>query len=68
MSLNGKREGFQREDLLALAQTAGIKKGRAADMIQQVKAAGQRWPDFAELAGIPESRMQEISKRHRLAI
>jgi hypothetical protein len=60
MSINGKREGFKREDLLALAGTAGIKKMRANQILDRVIAAVRRWPDFAAKAGVPDSRVHEI--------
>jgi serine/threonine-protein kinase HipA len=60
MSINGKREGFKREDLLALAGTAGIKKMRANQILDRVIAAVRRWPDFATKAGVPDSRVHEI--------
>ncbi len=36
MSVNGKRDGFEHEDLLALAKAADIKKARAEQMINRV--------------------------------
>ena len=60
MSVNGKREGFEREDLLALARAADIKKARAEQMIDRVLDAVRRWPDFAGEAGVADARIREI--------
>jgi serine/threonine-protein kinase HipA len=65
MSVNGKRDGFEREDLLALANAANIKKVRANQMVDCVIEAVDRWPDFARKAGVADARIQEIQK-HQL--
>ncbi len=65
MSINGKREGVEREDLLALATAAGIKKPRGSEILDRVIDAVHRWPRFAEAAGVPEKRVDEI-QRHQL--
>ena len=65
MSINGKREGFEREDLLALASTAGIKKARASQMLDRIIETVRRWPYFAGEAGVPDRRIDEIqSNQH----
>jgi serine/threonine-protein kinase HipA len=66
MSINGKREGFEREDLLALASAAGIKRARASQMLDRVIEAVHRWPDFAGEAEVPDRRVNEI-QRHQHA-
>jgi len=60
MSVNGKRDGFKREDLLALAKAADIKKARAEQMVQRVIEAVRRWPDFAGEAGINDEQVKKI--------
>jgi serine/threonine-protein kinase HipA len=65
MSVNGKRNGFQRADLIALAAAADIKKVRAEQMIQRVIDAVRRWPDFAGEAGVPDTRMKQIQTTQR---
>jgi len=60
MSVNGKRDGFMREDLLALAKVADIKKVRAEQMVDRVIEAVRRWPDFAGEAGVSDARIKEI--------
>ena len=65
MSVNGKRDGFNREDLLALANVADIKTPRAHQMIDRVIEVFLRWPDFAAEAGISDERVREIQARQR---
>ena len=62
MSINGKRDSFSREDLIALAKTAGIKESQANEMIYQVIHAVEDWPKFAEMAGVGEARMEQIQR------
>lgn len=65
MSINGKRKGFEREDLLALANAAGIKRTRAGQMLDKVIEVVRRWPDFAGKAGVPDKRANEIQRNQR---
>jgi serine/threonine-protein kinase HipA len=65
MSINGKRDAFVLDDLLALAETGGIKKARATGIIDEVDKAVGRWPEFAAEAGIPEAPANRIQNAHR---
>jgi serine/threonine-protein kinase HipA len=65
MSVNGKRDRFEREDLLALANVADIKKARANQMIDRVIEAVRLWPDFAKKAGVADARVMEIQTNQR---
>ena len=65
MSVNGRRDGFEREDLLALAKAADIKKARAEQMIQRVIEVVRRWPDFAGKAGVNDEQVKKIQESHR---
>jgi serine/threonine-protein kinase HipA len=68
MSMNGKRDGFMREDLLALAKAADIKKARAEQMIQRVIEAVRRWPDFAGEAGVNDEQVKRVRASHRTSL
>ena len=68
MSLAGKRRGFERADLLRLAETSGLKMPRAARVIEEVLEAGADWPRFAAEAGVGKRDMQRIRKTHRLGL
>lgn len=63
MSLNGKRDHFTKEDLLAMGNTIGIVKPE--DIIQKVVAAVESWPLFAKQAGVKKAVTAEIAKNHR---
>lgn len=66
MTLNGKRDGFVQEDFAACAKAAGMKRGRAAKIIEEVQAAVKRWPEFAAEARLAGDWRDKIQKTHRL--
>ena len=66
MSINGKRDAFTREDLIQLANQAGIKKSPAMGMLERVTIAVRGWANFAEQAEIPKKRVDQIAKSHRI--
>ncbi|WP_444889884.1 type II toxin-antitoxin system HipA family toxin [Microbulbifer sp. DLAB2-AA] len=63
MSINGKRDHFQLEDLLAVGRAISIK--RPMDIIEEVAAAVKQWQGFAEHAGVSESWTVEINQNLR---
>lgn len=65
MSVNGKRDGFDAEDFLAVAEHANLRPRKAEAIIQEVREAVQRWPRYAELAGIDGPTIKSIGKAHR---
>lgn len=50
LSINGKRSGITRYDLLALAEGVNVKK--AGHVIDEVQAVVNRWPEYAEEVGV----------------
>jgi len=68
MSLNGKRDGFDRGDFRALERTASIKRGRADAILDEVIAAVSRWREFADQAEVDPVLTDEAERHHRLAL
>ncbi len=68
MSLSGKRRGFQRADLLRLAETSGLKTVRARRVVGRVLDAVADWPSFASEAGVKKRDLQRIRRTHRLEL
>lgn len=62
MSVNGRRDGIRREDLLALAGAAGIKKTRANQNFDRVVSVVRRWPEFASKAAVPEQKLRAVQR------
>jgi serine/threonine-protein kinase HipA len=65
MTLNGKRDDFTLEDFRACAKSAIMKQGRAEDIIDEVRLAVARWPEFAAQARLKEARASQIQKTLR---
>jgi len=68
MTMNGKRDGFTREDFRACAKSASMKRGRAESILEEVRTAVKRWPEFAEQARVSEDARIAIRRAHRLEL
>jgi serine/threonine-protein kinase HipA len=67
MTMNRKREGFTLADFEACAKTALMKRGRAAIILEEVRAAVKRWPQFAAEAHLTDSWRDKIKKAQHLS-
>lgn len=61
MSVNGKFDGIEREDCLALANRFGI--GEAPSILKEVQAAVEQWPTFAKKAGVQSNEVKRIKEQ-----
>ena len=68
MSVNGKRNQIDRNDLLSLAKIAGIKETHANDMLDHVIQTVSQWRKFAKIAGVEKMRIAQIKNAHRLVL
>lgn len=68
MSLNGKRDGFTVEDFREVGRAASMKRGRAEQILAEVIAAVEIWPEAAGAAGVDERRIGRIGGSHRLRL
>jgi serine/threonine-protein kinase HipA len=59
MSINGKFNDFDEQDLLAEAERFAV--GTAPEVIGQVRRAIQGWASFAARAGLPKAETQRIA-------
>ena len=66
MSINGKRDNFETEDLLALAATGSIKAHKARDVVNEVVEAVGDWAAYADEAGVDAIDARRIGDTHRL--
>jgi serine/threonine-protein kinase HipA len=66
MSIQGKRDGFKRSDLIGTARQFGVKN--AEDIIDHVVRTIAQWPAYAARAGVPASRAGSIASTHRLSL
>ena len=64
MSINGKRDNFVLDDLLAVgSQVRGMN---AKQIIREVHDAVARWPEIARGVGVAEVTVEAIARSHRL--
>jgi serine/threonine-protein kinase HipA len=68
MTINGKRDGFTIADLHAVAQLAGLARGRAESILGEVTHVVGDWPRVAEEVGVDERLAERIARGHRLAL
>jgi serine/threonine-protein kinase HipA len=66
MSLNGKRDDFEASDFSAFARIAGLQRGRAKTILEEVRAAVSRWPEFADQAAVEPRFRAQIASLHRV--
>ena len=66
MSINGKRDHFTLQDLKTVAEANDLKK--AEEVIQEVMEGVEKWPVFADEAGVSRNKTKAISQDHRLAL
>jgi len=65
MRLNGKNDDFSRDDLMAFAEVAGLRRVRATGLLERVLGVVERWPQFAEAAGVPAADSARIARAFR---
>jgi serine/threonine-protein kinase HipA len=66
MTINGKRDGFELADLLAVGESISLPKPK--EIVQEVIDAVRRWPEFARQAGVGSAVASEIKNHHRLTV
>jgi serine/threonine-protein kinase HipA len=66
MTINGKTDDFSREDFAAVAQVAGLRRGRPEIVLTEVMETIKEWPRYAKSAGVPGSQRDKIAQTLRL--
>ena len=66
MTINGKSDDFAREDFKAVAQVAGLKRGRPEAILAEVMNKVKEWPGYAKRAGVLGSQRDRITRTLRL--
>lgn len=68
MSINGKRDEFSIEDLLACGKAASIKNRKARSIMDEVAQSVTQWNKYADAANVPSSRRDEINRLLRMEL
>ncbi len=66
MTLNGKQDGFCLDDFKCCAKAVSMKRGRAETIIDEVRAAVNRWRDYADEAQVQLDHREKIQSSLRL--
>jgi serine/threonine-protein kinase HipA len=66
MTINGKRDDFTHADFEAVAETAGLRRGRAAAILAEVVDTVKEWPRYARTAGVRAAQRDRIAATLRL--
>jgi serine/threonine-protein kinase HipA len=64
--MNGKHDGFTLADFRACAKSALMKRGRTEAIVEEVRAAVAKWPNFAEQANVMDEWRKQIQHHLRL--
>ena len=65
MSLAGRRNDFERDDIHQFAASIGVKKRRALQILDEVRASVRDWGKHAETAGVAPRDVTRIEKAFR---
>ena len=68
MSVNGKRDGFTRDDLEACARSASVSVRRTREMLRDVLASVSRWAEFADEAEVAPRWRDAVASTLRLGL
>ena len=66
MSINGKYDDFDAEDLITYASHAGLKRNRSLKLLNEVHEAVSSWQIFANAAAVESNQKNAIAKFLRL--
>lgn len=66
MSLNGKRDDFDQEDLVAFGAFCGFKRRRTLALVQEIAERVRDWPVYADEAGVYAPDAKRIGATLRL--
>jgi serine/threonine-protein kinase HipA len=66
MTINGKDDDFTLQDFKAVAQVAGLKRGRPEAILAEVMNTVKEWPRYAKTAGVLASQRDGITRTLRL--
>lgn len=65
MSMAGRRNGFERDDILRFADSTGLKKRRALEILDKVSASIRNWASHATAAEVAPQDVARIENAFR---
>lgn len=64
MSVNGKRDGFTKSDLITTGEKLNLKKSN--EIVEEITTTVANWDHYAGMAGIPKMQAARLKKAFRL--
>lgn len=64
MSVNGKRDDFSKNDLLAVGESLSLPN--PDNILNEVLAAVEKWPEYAKGAGVNSAVIVDVRQYHRM--
>ncbi len=68
MTVNGKQDAFTLEDIRAAAKVAGLKRGKAETIVDEVTAVVKNWGSYAARAGVSPQWHDHVQTNLRLTL
>ena len=68
LSINGKTNGFDRQDLKHLAEYAGLPQAKEKQIIERTVETFSKWKDVAADVNVPEALQSHVLRTIRLAL
>lgn len=65
MKINGRRENIEMDDLIICGRNMDISNKRIKEILKQIIEVVDKWPRYAESAGVNEQHMEEIKRYHK---
>lgn len=65
MSLNGKRDDFELDDVIAYGAVGDLKPTACKKIVDQIETAVATWPDVAEAVGVGDNDINRIARTFR---
>jgi serine/threonine-protein kinase HipA len=65
MSMNGKRDDFELDDLINFGRTAGLKPIKSKQVIESIAVAIGQWKKIAKTYGVDKKMAKQIARTHR---
>lgn len=63
MTVNGKRDGINRRDIMDAAENMGVRRATASGIIDDIQKAAGNWKSYADKAELRESMALSISEQ-----
>lgn len=65
MSLSGKTDNFETEDIITFGAFADLKKRETLNILDQIQSAVSQWSTFCEAAGVPDEMATQTANGFR---